>query len=63
MKQKETGASSTGGPVVKNPPCSARGTGWIPALGRSHVARSSPARAQLLCQTCRARSPRERPPQ
>ena len=23
MKQKEMGASSTGGPVVKNPPCSA----------------------------------------
>ena len=30
MKQKEMGASTTGGPVVKNPPCSARGTGWIP---------------------------------
>ena len=54
MKQKELGASSTGGPVVKNLPCSARGTGWIPALGRSHMAWSSPAYAQLLRQTCRA---------
>ena len=43
MKQKEMGASSTGGPVVKNPPCSARDTGWIPALRRSRVARSSSA--------------------
>ena len=30
-----------GGPVVKNPPASAGGTGWIPGPGRSHVSRGN----------------------
>ena len=33
MKQKEMGASTTGGPVVKNPPCSARDAGSFSAWG------------------------------
>ena len=34
---KSKGRGFLGGPVVKDPPCSAGDTGSIPGLGRSHV--------------------------
>ena len=37
-----------GGPVIKNLPCNAGKTGFIPGPRRSHMLRSSYARAQLL---------------
>ena len=37
-----------GGPVIKNPPCNAGETGFIPRPGRSRMPRSSYARVQLL---------------
>ena len=62
-----------GGAVVKNPPANAGDTGSSPGLGKSHMPRSSEARApQLLsprATTTEAHAPRaralkqEKPPQ
>ena len=49
-----------GGPVVKNPPCNARGIHLIPGLGRFHMLLSNSARTQLLSPhsaTTEARAP------
>ena len=44
--------------MVKNPPASARDTGSIPGLGRSHIPWSNEARAPQLLSLCsRARKP------
>ena len=48
----------SGGTVVKNLPASAGDTGSSPGLGRSHMLRSTSARApQLLSLRSRARKP------
>ena len=39
------GLDFLGGPVVKNPPANVGDTGSVPGLGRSHMLRSSEARA------------------
>ena len=36
-----------GGPVIKNPPCNAGKTGFIPGPRRSHMLRSSYARGTI----------------
>ena len=41
-----------GGAVVENPPAKAGDTGSIPSLGRSHMPRSSSARAPQLLSLC-----------
>ena len=40
-KSKEMLGGFPGGPVVKNPPCTARDTNLIPGPGRSHMPRSN----------------------
>ena len=58
MVRNRGGEGFPGGAVVKNPPANAGDMGSSPGLGRSHMPRSSWARAPQLLSLCsRAREP------